>query len=820
MMRSNRRTLANVWPSLRTILLRTIRQTAGSGLFLLLPLLASPPLSVMATDDSAPTAEGLDARITAALESAGDNRPQIELALARSPEDQRDGMRFLVANMPPRDLQALTAEYLLENSDLAYAEFRAAPWRDQVPREIFLNDVLPYASINERRDAWRKDFVARFKPLVKDAATPAAAAAILNQQIFGLLNVKYSTARPKADQSPIESIQAGLASCSGLTVLLIDACRAVGVPARFVGTPLWIDKSGNHSWVEVWDQGWHFTGAAEPSGDKLDEAWFITRASGAKRDQPLHAIYASSFRKTPIHFPLVWDRQIRYVHAVNVTDRYVGRAEPLPDGFRRVMFRALLVPTNRRCAAALELRDDGNEVVWSGETNDERFDANDHRIVALRDGSTYQAVAEFEGRKAELQFQVGPDRGTVTLELAVPGNSRGSPGAGTPADGSAVLKELRRYLAQEVDSRPALAAQNFAGQSLTRAEAEEAATLLWEDHAANVRRTRDEEMRNRRLKIGDLEMPFHYQIFGEAAPDGRALFISLHGGGGAPKEVNDRQWENQKKLYRPDEGVYVAPRAPTNTWDLWHQSHIDRFFDRLIQNLIVFENVNPERVYLTGYSAGGDGVYQLAPRMADRWAAAAMMAGHPNEASPLGLRNLPFAIQVGGKDSAYNRNKVAMEWGEKLDKLRESDPNGYEHWVRIHADKGHWMDREDAVAIPWMAKFRRQSTPERIVWFQDDVTEPRFYWLAVADEQRKAGSKVVATRQGQTIAIEAEQVRELRVRLNDAMVDLDESVEITGSGKPRFNGRLARTIRCLAETLAERGDPRGVYSVEVTVTLD
>ena len=108
-----------------------------------------------------------------------------------------------------------------------------------------------------------------------------------------------------------------------------------------------------------------------------------------------------------------------------------------------------------------------------------------------------------------------------------------------------------------------------------------------------------------------------------------------------------------------------------------------------------------------GYSAGGDGVYQLAPRMADRLAAASMMAGHPNESSPLGLRNLPFAIHVGADDAAYNRNKVAREWGEKLDKLREGDPEGYLHLTEIHPGRAHWMNREDASAVPWMAKFRR-----------------------------------------------------------------------------------------------------------------
>ena len=34
---------------------------------------------------------------------------------------------------------------------------------------MFLNDVLPYASINERRDDWREDFHKQFQPLAAEA---------------------------------------------------------------------------------------------------------------------------------------------------------------------------------------------------------------------------------------------------------------------------------------------------------------------------------------------------------------------------------------------------------------------------------------------------------------------------------------------------------------------------------------------------------------------------------------------------------------------------------------------------------------------------
>ena len=229
----------------------------------------------------------------------------------------------------------------------------------------------------------------------------------------------------------------------------------------------------------------------------------------------------------------------------------------------------------------------------------------------------------------------------------------------------------------------------------------------------------------------------------------------------------------------------------------------------MIENLIVFENVDPDRVYLMGYSAGGDGVYQLAPRMADRFAAASMMAGHPNETSPLGLRNLPFAIHVGALDSGYNRNKVAEEWKQKLDELHENDPDGYEHVVELHAGKGHWMDREDAAAIPWMAKHSRNRLPKRIVWKQDDVTHTRFYWLAVQPKEFRDRSELVASRDGQRIDVQSRDVDRLTIRLSDEMLDLDQPVTIASAGKTLFDARTPRHDRGAGQDPLRAGRSEG-----------
>ena len=148
--------------------------------------------------------------VESALAKAGDNADQLRQALAKAPDDQKEGMRFLVAYMPQRDLTSLSADYLLNNNRLAYQAWNEAPWRDKVSKERFLNDVLPYAMINERRDDWRADFYKRFKPLVAGVDSPGKAAVILNQKIFPLLKVHFSRSRAKADQSPYDRVGKGV----------------------------------------------------------------------------------------------------------------------------------------------------------------------------------------------------------------------------------------------------------------------------------------------------------------------------------------------------------------------------------------------------------------------------------------------------------------------------------------------------------------------------------------------------------------------------------------------------------------------------------
>ena len=269
-----------------------------------------------------------------------------------------------------------------------------------------------------------------------------------------------------------------------------------------------------------------------------------------------------------------------------------------------------------------------------------------------------------------------------------------------PQASASTINDLKAYLATPRDQRKELAPQPFATERLSKAEADQAKRLLWDDHVTSIKETRTQEWKDKAITIGSHTLKLLTKTFGEKPKSGWNLFISMHGGGSDPTgQINDSQWQNQIKLYQPKNSLYIAPRAPTNTWNLWHEAHIDPLFIRLIEDAIVLEGVDPNHVYIMGYSAGGDGTYALAPRMADSLAAASMMAGHPNDTSPLGLRDLPFTIHVGALDDGYHRNQVAVEWGKKLDDLQKIDPQGYVHEVHLHEGRAHWMIAPDMCTL-------------------------------------------------------------------------------------------------------------------------
>ena len=291
---------------------------------------------------------------------------------------------FLRAHQPVTHQGKVSEEYLRENVKLAREARETAPWKAILTEVTFREYVLPYTVIDEEVDRWRPLFREKFWPLVKGCKTVDEAAAVLNANVWKMLDVRYDTRRDKANQSPLHSMRIHMASCTGLTILLVDAFRACGIPARLTGCN-WTPIPGNHSWLEYYDgAAWHFFG--DPEGDSpapVDACWFTDYAAMADESSPRTRIYATRWSPNAagIRFWTTW-KDVDAPSAVpadDVTSSY--RRFRKTTSAARMAFVARGADGRRVSVPFRVLVSGSGKVVYDGRTYDETHDMNDHVIV-------------------------------------------------------------------------------------------------------------------------------------------------------------------------------------------------------------------------------------------------------------------------------------------------------------------------------------------------------------------------------------------------------------------------------------------------------
>ena len=258
-------------------------------------------------------------RLQVALAVSGNNRNEILDSLTDASNEHLPAMVFLLTNMPEQDLRNLDADYLLHNCALAFQVRSIWPFRERIPEEVFLNYLLPYSQAGENRDNWRKGFLEEYFPVVEECKSVGEILLSLQAWIPIKENLKFDHEN-RADSfwSVSETLENKLGDCINFSILLANACRAVGVPARLAAIPSWVGVQGGHAWVEVYDQGrWRHISAFDPS--PLDQTWFEERVASTDPSRFRHRVYGASFRRTNIQLqlygPNVWwtDETERYV---------------------------------------------------------------------------------------------------------------------------------------------------------------------------------------------------------------------------------------------------------------------------------------------------------------------------------------------------------------------------------------------------------------------------------------------------------------------------------------------------------------------------
>ena len=761
---------------------------------------------------------------------AGSNGSELLKALRTVSMAQRPSLQFLVENMPEQDLHNLPADFLLRDVARADEDRAHAPWAGSVPEDVFLNDILPYANASERREAWRADLRARCLPLIAGCNTPAAAAQRLNETLFPAVQVKYSTERARADQSPAETMSSGKASCTGLSILLVDACRSVGVPARMVGIPDWSDGRGNHTWVEVWDAGkWHFVGAAEPDKRGLDHAWFEHDASLAQKDSPRHAIYAVSFRRTELPFPLAWGPDSGGISAENVTDRYTSGGGTTPttrgSGTTRVLFRARAQVNGPRVAAVVHVTGVTDPAVdHFGATKDETADSNNLLAFDLPKGQSFALTADENGQHVQKSFHTGAQEQEiieVAFDSASEPTSAPNPAAKSTGPSTGVQSALHDALAGFFAASPEQqAAWKFDPRldDLLQKDSAGVRQAAWEAFRRAAAPKFAADFASKQVKFESYVSPYIVRRVGTKPAEGWGMVIAMHGGGGAPKELNDSQWHGMATYYndQPQLGgyLYVALRAPNDTWNGFYDDYDYPLVANLIRQFAVSEEMNLNKVYLIGYSHGGYGAFAIGPKEPDRFAAIHSSAAAATDGliSPKTLRNTPFDFTVGEFDNGYDRRKrdEAFDW--QIKELRGSRTDIFPVTFEVQAGKQHG-NLADHDQLKKMLPETRNPVPLELTWEETDAVIKDFFWLE--DWQPGKGREIDATCRSNQLTVKVQGgTGPFSVLLDEQLVELGRPLVVEHDGI-KENVVLKPNLLTLAQTMQERGDPWLAFSCRV-----
>jgi predicted esterase len=325
--------------------------------------------------------------------------------------------------------------------------------------------------------------------------------------------------------------------------------------------------------------------------------------------------------------------------------------------------------------------------------------------------------------------------------------------------------------------------------------------------------------------------------------------VQLHGGIGRPAPQDPRQAPG-----RPRGGASIANRIageeqfyvyPSGWMDAewWDAEGVDNIL-RLIDVVKRRYNIDENRVYLTGISDGGTGVYYLAMKAPTPWASYLPLngmlgvlrnpdTGASGELYGNNLVNAPLYVVNGENDPLYPVSAVRpyVTWMEKM---------GVPLVFRPQAGAGHntaWWPIERAPFEAFVHEHPRVPHPERLTWETERTDRfNRIRWLAI-DRIRPGGSKdthledtdifrhvkpsgrVDVRRTGNTFEALTRGVSAFTLLLSPDVVDFSKPVLVTVNGRPLFKGTVKKDVATLLTWAARDNDRTMLYGAELEIAV-
>jgi len=320
----------------------------------------------------------------------------------------------------------------------------------------------------------------------------------------------------------------------------------------------------------------------------------------------------------------------------------------------------------------------------------------------------------------------------------------------------------------------------------------------------------------------------------------KGLCVSLHGGGEGAGSAD--AWSMKGCMT-------IAPQGLLIHGDNWNRVHGEKQVLTFIEIAKAQYDIDPDRVYVVGFSMGGTGSWHFAGRFPDLFAGAApcngvVMASPKSQLKSKdeiysiqyglvpNVRNLPMYFCTGTEDENCMPGTFLYTW-DVIQELREGDPGGYED-IRFECHEGlahTFGPGQPSKALKWLGEFRRDTYPERLKWEYAAFPHPlpdgkdkttrfqkrRFYWIRHDHPEDKM--EIRATRNGNEIDVRYTGLEKkgLYVMLNPKMIDVKEEVVVRLEGEEIYRGKPQPDFVTVLESLSSRLDKSLTFDRKVAL---
>ncbi len=193
-----------------------------------------------------------------------------------------------------------------------------AQWQQDIPEDVRRHYLENDRVLSEEPCDWRKPVGDIFRPAVSHCQSAREAVLYIAAHMTELTGAYYSAERRRQDMNAMEALAEKKISCTGQTILMVCAFRAVGIPARAVGIPTWNHVRGNHTWPEVWLDGrWQMI---EFNEKDFNTGWVMENIGMLDPDHPWQRILVQH-PEGRLVFP-VGTMEQQPVKAQDATERY------------------------------------------------------------------------------------------------------------------------------------------------------------------------------------------------------------------------------------------------------------------------------------------------------------------------------------------------------------------------------------------------------------------------------------------------------------------------------------------------------------------